>query len=81
MSRTITAVFDGKAFVPVEPVDLPTGTPVQLLVGEPVVAGKPPRPMTPDERRRWEAFVTGLRSAAPDPPTLDEAMRDIRGRP
>ena len=34
MSRTIRAHFDGKVFVPDEPVDLPTGQSVDISLGE-----------------------------------------------
>jgi hypothetical protein len=32
MTRTIKAHFDGKAFIPDEPVDLPSGTEVQIHI-------------------------------------------------
>jgi hypothetical protein len=73
MELPITAVFDGRAFVPSQPVALPPGTRVRLLVGadEPV--------MTAGESDRVLALAGD--GTAPPWPTVEEAMAHTRRRP
>ena len=44
MLKTIEVVFDGKTFVPSEPVDLPTGTKGSIKLPDPQGAGPVPPP-------------------------------------
>lgn len=67
MSQTVTAVFDGKVFVPDGPIDLPAGTPARLVIG--ATPADPPVPTTGGDET-GEPFRT-----------LDEYMAYSRGRP
>ena len=87
MLKTIEVVFDGKAFVPTGPVDVPVGTKVKLDLPDPGYPGpragapNPANPPTPEQQAVWVEFMRGVRSAQPDPPTLDEYLRlDRRDR-
>jgi hypothetical protein len=85
MLKTIEVVFDGKAFVPTEPVDLPAGTKASIALpdhgypGPPAGAPDPARPLTAEEEAIWVEFVRAMRSTPPDPPTFDEYLRQRRG--
>ena len=75
---TVVAEFDGKVFVPQAPVDLPAGTKVSIsLPGEPIAW----TPFTPAEDQKWAEILAHIRAGEPDPPTVEEAMRQIRMRP
>jgi len=80
MTKTILVEFDGKTFVPVEPVDLPAGTKAIVRVAvnqEHPYVGKPPPPMTDEQRRLWDELVKEW-AAHPLPwETVEEAL----GRP
>ena len=77
---TVLTKFDGKVFVPEQPVDLPVGAEVSVTI--PSASGLPPtRPFSPEEDRDWEQILAQIRGGEPDPPTADEAMRKIRMRP
>lgn len=82
---TMLAEFDGKAFVPQQPVDLPVGTRVIVSVQAPLVEMKlpsnPPRKPTPDEDREWERILHDIRASEPFFPTVEDAMRYLRKRP
>jgi predicted DNA-binding antitoxin AbrB/MazE fold protein len=69
----VKAEFDGRVFVPCEPVDLPTGTRVEVVV--------PPAQMTADERRQWEEIAAQIESSAPHFTTVEDALRYSRKRP
>jgi hypothetical protein len=75
MSKTIEVAFDGNAFVPTEPVDLPAGTRLKLAMPDgPVVApsqlvSNRPRPMTEEEKKKWEKLCRECEST---PPTAEE---------
>jgi hypothetical protein len=69
----VRAEFDGRVFVPCDPVDVPAGTKVEVMV--------PPAPATPEEQARWEEIKRQIDASEPHWPTLDEAMRYIRKRP
>jgi hypothetical protein len=69
----VKAEFDGNVFVPCQPVDLPAGTRVEVVV--------PPPAMTPEQARQWEAIATQIESSAPHFSTVDEALRYSRKRP
>src|SRR5579871_2659263 len=86
MLKTVEVVFDGEAFVPTEPVDLPTGTKLTLAVPEvPASNNLFPktnrlRPMTDEEKRTWERLCR-LWEEAPLPfSTVEEALAYSRGR-
>src|SRR5438552_18388660 len=83
MLKTIEVVFDGKSFVPTEPVDLPAGTKanVELREGETartVLAGPPPPPMTTEEEAEWEELLVKIRTAESPWATVDEAVAAMR---
>lgn len=73
---TLTAKFDGRAFVPSNPVDLPVGTEVEVLL--------PPAPLrepTPEENDEWRQIRGEILQGPPEFPTVDEAMKRSRKRP
>ncbi len=69
---TVRAEFDGKAFVPCEPVELPVGTQVEVLLPG------PPRKPTEEDNRRWQEILREINSTDPYFPTLEDAMRYTR---
>jgi hypothetical protein len=76
MLKVIEVVFDGKAFVPTEPVDLPAGT--KLSVSLPEGGGAvPAEPMTAEEA---EMVLRGDGTPLPWA-TVEEALAYSRGRP
>jgi hypothetical protein len=84
MLKTIEVVFDGKNFVPTEPVDLPTGTKVSVSLpdhgypGPRAGAPDPDNPPTPEQEAMWIEFMRAIRSVPPDPPTFEEYLRQQR---
>lgn len=69
----VQAEFDGRVFIPCQPVELPAGTRVEVVV--------PPPLMTEEQRKQWERIAGQIASSAPEFPTVDEAMRYSRKRP
>jgi predicted DNA-binding antitoxin AbrB/MazE fold protein len=69
----VKAEFDGRVFIPCEPVDLPAGTRVEVVV--------PPAEMTADERQQWQAIAAQIESSAPHFPTVEDSLRYSRKRP
>jgi hypothetical protein len=69
----VRAKFDGKVFVPSDPVEVAAGTEVEVLV--------PPRKPTAEENRLWQELVKHWEESEPPQPTLEEAMRAIRKYP
>ncbi len=86
MLKMIEVVFDGRAFVPTGPVDLPAGTRASVAVPDAgptrgVLAGPPPPPMTEEDKQEWERLCR-IWAATPLPwATVDEAIAYSRGRP
>ena len=83
MLKVIEVVFDGKAFVPTEPVDLPAGTKANVAVPEgaparTVLAGPPPPPMTEEQKRDWERLCQLWAATPPHWATVDEAVAAMR---
>ena len=73
----IQATFDGKVFVPAQPVDLPPGTKVNVVV--PVkLPSNPPRKMTPEEEQEWQEVLKQIQASEP-PFTFEEHLRFRRG--
>jgi hypothetical protein len=72
---TIKAQFDGHVFVPCEPLNLPIGTKVEVLVPT------PPSELTSEEKQGWDLVVQELRSTEPPFSTVDEAIRYSRKQP
>jgi len=70
---TMKAEFDGRVFVPYEPVELPAGTKVEVII--------PPRKPTEEENRQWQEFLKKLRASEPYFPTLEDALRYTRKYP
>jgi len=85
--NTVEAVFDGRAFVPSTPVDVPAGTRVTLSLpdqgypGPRAGARDPDKPPTPEEEAIWIEMMQAVRSTQPDPATFDEYLRQQRGEP
>jgi hypothetical protein len=82
MPTTIAVEFNGSVFVPREPVNIPAGTKAAVVLTPtdgPFAA--PPPPMTPTQRAEWDSFLASARAAIPHGATVDDAMREIRGRP
>jgi len=69
----IRAEFDGRVFVPCDPVNVPVGTKVEVFV--------PPPPPTPEQQERLAELQKELDATEPHWPTVDEAMRYMRKRP
>jgi predicted DNA-binding antitoxin AbrB/MazE fold protein len=69
----VQAEFDGRVFVPCQPVELPAGTRVEVVV--------PPAKMTEEQRTEWEEIANQIEASAPHFPTVDEALRYTRKRP
>jgi hypothetical protein len=69
---TIQAEFDGRVFVPCEPLKLPFGTKVEVFLPT------PPPNLTSDEMREWQAILQELHTTEPAFSTLDEALRYSR---
>jgi hypothetical protein len=84
MLKTIEVVFDGKTFVPTEPVDLPAGTKMTMELpdhgypGPRAGAIDPDNPPTPEQEAVWIEFMRAIRSVPPDPPTFEEYLRRRR---
>lgn len=80
MEKTILVEFDGKAFVPVEPVCLPAGTKAFVRVAADQqfpYASPPPPPITEEHQRLWEELCRQWAENPPPWPTIEEAL----GRP
>jgi len=77
----ILVKFDGKAFVPDQPLSLPVGT--RATVAIPDVSSSTAK--VPDSNSAddddWQRIVAQIRSAEPETGTLEETMRQIRMRP
>ncbi|MCI0335346.1 MAG: hypothetical protein L0228_19230 [Planctomycetes bacterium] len=69
---TIQAHFDGKVFVPEQPVQVPVGTRVAIFVPD------APREMTEKEKEIWERIKQQLESTEPYFPTVEEALGRLR---
>ncbi len=75
MLKTIEVVFDGKTFVPTEPVDLPAGTKASVAVAD--GATLPGGVLSPEEAER---VLRGDGSPLPWG-SVEEALAESRGRP
>jgi predicted DNA-binding antitoxin AbrB/MazE fold protein len=73
MEKRITAVFDGKVFVPTEPIELPIGKRVLVTV---CVASKP----TEEEKEEAEQILRGNGGELPWA-TVEEALGHPRYEP
>jgi len=69
----VQAEFDGRVFVPCQPLDLAAGTRVEVIV--------PPPKMTEDQLKQWEEVARQIESSAPHFPTVEDALRYSRKRP
>jgi hypothetical protein len=72
---TIRAEFDGRVFVPSEPLRLPAGTRVEVIV--PVPASE----LTAAELSEWQAILHEIQTSEPAFESVDEALRYSRKRP
>jgi predicted DNA-binding antitoxin AbrB/MazE fold protein len=56
----VKATYDGQVFVPSEPVEVPEGTPVEVIV--------PPRKPTEEEKKEWQEMLAQIRANdSPEP--------------
>jgi hypothetical protein len=76
---TVVVEFDGTNFVPQQPVHLPVGTRATVAIDD-RAAPDTSVGAVPDARE-WEAMLQQIRATPPHPPTVEEAMRQIRMRP
>ena len=74
MTTFIKARFDGRVFVPAEPIDLPAGSTVAVFV-----PGGPPAP-TPADEHRWQTVLDALEASEPAFLTVEEALSRSRRR-
>ena len=74
---TVRAEFDGKVFVPCEPVNLPVGAKVEVTLLWP--PGK--SNMSPEQLQRWEEIEKQLAESEPYFPTVEDAIRYTRKYP
>jgi hypothetical protein len=87
MKHSIEVVFDGKSFVPTEPIDLPTGTKLTLDVPKESLNDKTlpiintERAMSTEDDREWEE-LSRLWQTTPWPfSSVDEALAYSRCHP
>jgi predicted DNA-binding antitoxin AbrB/MazE fold protein len=73
--ETFLAEFDGKVFVPCEPVNLPAGTRVEVSLPW------PPGKLTLEQKAVWEELKKSLDSTEPHFQTVEDAMRYSRKYP
>lgn len=73
MEKRVIAVFDGKAFVPTEPVELKEGEKARVTYWVPT----PPPPPTPEEQEKWEELQRHWATVDWPWGTVEEAL----GRP
>ncbi len=69
----VQAEFDGRVFVPCQPVELPPGTRVEVVV--------PPPKMTAEQLKQWEEIARQIESSSPHFATVEEALGYSRKRP
>ena len=86
MTRVIPAKFDGNAFVPEEPIEVPPGTQASIVVEATIpdfAIGYQLffRPMTDEELLRWKRIKENIEESGPYWATVDDFMRYSRGRP
>ena len=79
---TIVAEFDGKVFVPEQPVDLLPGTKVAIALpgADQQLAANRRRP-TAEQRRELEQFIAELNQSPPYFPTAEDALAYSRMYP
>jgi hypothetical protein len=68
-----TSQFDGRVFIPCQPLELAVGTRVEVVV--------PPPKMTDDQRKQWEEVARQIEASAPHFPTVEDALRYSSKRP
>jgi hypothetical protein len=71
---SITAKFDGRVFVPAEPIELPEGTQVEVVLPQ-----RTRRP-TPDQDRECREILDDLAASQPAYSTVEEAIQATRRR-
>lgn len=78
----VVAEFDGRVFVPQQPVELPVGTKVAVSLPQSSVSPmQRPREPTQEERREWQEFIALLNSSDPCFPTVEDALGQSRKYP
>ena len=71
---SITAEYDGRVFVPSQPIDLPAGTRVVIPVPS------PPRRPTASEDIEWKNILDEIAASPPAFPTVEDALSASRRR-
>src|SRR5262245_55043231 len=56
----VRATYDGRVFVPSDPVEVPEGTQVGVIV--------PPSKTTEDEKREWQQILAQIQASGPPEP-------------
>ena len=71
----IQAEFDGQVFIPCQPVQLPRGAKVGVLIPD-----RPPA-QTPDQEQQWTTLLQEIQASEPPFGNVEEALRYSRKRP
>jgi hypothetical protein len=71
----IQAEFDGQAFIPCQPVQLPKGAKVGILIPD-----APPQP-TAEQQEQWDQLLREIQASEPLFGSVEEALRYSRKRP
>ncbi len=77
---TVVVKFDGKAFVPDQPLSLPVGTLATVAIPD-ASSSTAKAPDSNSDDDDWQRIVAQIRSAEPETGTLEDTMRQIRMRP
>lgn len=83
--NTVEVIYDGRAFVPTTPVQVPAGTRSRVELPDhdypgPIAGDPDPKnPLTPEEESLWIEFMNSVRNSPQDPPTFEEYLRQERG--
>jgi hypothetical protein len=72
---TVRAEFDGRVFIPSDPVPIPPGTKVEIVLPSPVPS------LTADELAEWQNVQADIAACPPHFPTVDDATGYSRKRP
>jgi hypothetical protein len=70
---TVRAEFDGRVFVPCEPLDIPVGTKADVFFIP------PPAWLTPEQQKEWQEFQDQIAANPPPVGTFDDYLRYKRG--
>jgi hypothetical protein len=81
LMTTVVVKFDGKAFVPDQPLSLPVGTLATVAIPDVhSLAMSATEPNSTDEND-WQRIIAQIQAAEPETGTFEDTMRQIRMRP